>query len=105
MDQRDNPAQTAQPAQSVYLWGAQVELGAFPTSYIPTTATSVTRAQDSCTIPSANMGFYTSPGGSWAAEFIDFNPASAVTPRIVAHLTAGGIHTLALSVTLQDPAI
>jgi hypothetical protein len=76
--------QTGTPGGTVYMWGAQVEAGAFPTSYIPTTSVSVTRAQDNCAIPAANMlPWFASPGGSWFAEFICQNP-SPVNLRIIA---------------------
>lgn len=40
---------------NVYVWGYQVELGSFPTSYIKTLATSVTRSADIATITGTNF--------------------------------------------------
>jgi hypothetical protein len=54
---------------SVFLWGAQLEVGTYPTTYIPTTSTSVTRNADVFTLSNVyTSGKITSAGGTW---FVD----------------------------------
>jgi hypothetical protein len=62
-------------AQAVYLWGAQLEAGFFPTSYIPTAAASVVRSADVCSITGSDFtGFYNQSEGTMLANA--FTPAS-----------------------------
>jgi hypothetical protein len=49
-----------------YLYGAQVEAGSFPTSYIPTTTGTLARSADLCSITGANFtSFYNQSEGTF----------------------------------------
>lgn len=44
------------------MWGAQCELGAYATSYIPTTSASATRSLEDATVPSVSLAGLASTG-------------------------------------------
>ena len=62
---------TAAGANYIYGWGAQLEAGAFATSYIPTTSASVTRAADSATMTGSNFSsWFNATQGTFVAKFV-----------------------------------
>ena len=53
----------------IFIWGAQLEAGAFPTSYIPTVASQVTRSADNASMTGTNFSdWYRADEGTLCAE-------------------------------------
>ena len=63
------PVYTGDGTSGVYVWGAQLEAGSFPTSYIPTSGSTATRSSDVATIGVSEFGYNSSEG----TVFVDFN--------------------------------
>jgi len=94
-DLRDG-TQAATSAQTIYAWGAQVEQGAFPTSYIPTTSVSVTRAADVASMPT-NVGWFNASAFTMQAEYF-YDNATGV-PLLGVSDNAFGENTCYLTTT------
>ena len=62
---------TGNGTSGIYIWGAQAEAGSFPTSYIPTVASQVTRSADAASITGANFSsFYRQDEGTLFVECV-----------------------------------
>jgi hypothetical protein len=57
----DASAYTGDGYSGIYIWGAQVEAGSFPTSYIPTSGSTATRAADVASITGADFKKWFNP--------------------------------------------
>lgn len=65
-----NSSVTLTNGRTGLVWGAQLEAGAFPTSYIPTTTASATRAADVASMTGANFSsWFNAAQGTFLAEF------------------------------------
>jgi hypothetical protein len=77
---------TGNGTSGVYVWGAQLEAGAFPTSYIPTTTATVTRSADVASITGTNFSsWYRQDEGTVFVRAATFSPGTVLT-----HAISGG---------------
>ena len=69
---------------TVYAWGAQLEVGSFPTSYIPTTTAAATRAADLASISGSNLtSWYRQDEGTIFAQTQVAGYSSTSNPDLV----------------------
>jgi hypothetical protein len=70
VDGSNNANYTGDGTSGIYIWGAQLEAGAFPTSYIPTEGAAVTRGADAASISGTNFSsWYEQSEGTVFAGF------------------------------------
>ena len=90
---------------SLHIWGAQLETSPFPTSYIPTVASTVTRAADTSTSATATRAadvasitgtnfssWYNQSQGTVFSRSASFSYANASTLPTTAHFTDGTLN-------------
>lgn len=72
--------------QSLYLWGAQLEAGAYATSYIPTLGAAVTRGADAA----SKTGISSLIGQAEGTLFVDVNITKLVNSESIGTINSGG---------------
>ena len=78
---------TGDGTSGIYTWGAMVEAGAFPTSYIPTTTATVTRAADVASITGTNFSsWYNQTEGT---VFADARTQQSSSAHVLAGVSTG----------------
>jgi hypothetical protein len=71
---------TGDGTSGIFVFGAQLEVGAFPTSYIPTTTTALTRAADVASVNTLSPWFNASAGTIYVEASIPFTTANSRGP-------------------------
>lgn len=103
LDSSNNATYQGNTANNLYVWGAQLETGQAPSSYIPTTTSSVTRSQDLARIDgSAFTSIYNQNEGSFRVEGIINDPIS--TPLRYGGVVCAGNGTSGFNGIFYNPA-
>jgi hypothetical protein len=89
---RNSVAVDGDGVSGIYIWGAQLEAGAFVTSYIPTVASQVTRAADSASMTGTNFSsWYNQTEGTLYVESASFGINSVNQAAVPVSISDGTI--------------
>jgi hypothetical protein len=82
--------------QELFIYGAQLEAGAFPTSYIPTTASTVTRSADTASMTGTNFSswYNQNEGTIYVNNKIPYTPSSVSLYFLIFGINAGNRHSI-----------
>lgn len=86
IDAGNNASFVGDGASGVYVYGAQLEAGAFQTSFIPndTDSADATRAQDIASLALAGNTWHNVNEGTWVVDAVmDANNAAVASPRLI----------------------
>jgi hypothetical protein len=84
---------TGDGTSGIYIWGAQLEAGAFATSYIPTTTAATTRSADIASIGTLSP-WYNATEGTLFTEGTVVNNISGTTARVFGYFADSGVTNL-----------
>ena len=70
------------PIDDIYVYGVQLEEGSYPTSYIPTYGTSVTREEDDCKTASPSTSYFNQTEGTVYAQITISAITSGLSSRV-----------------------
>jgi hypothetical protein len=89
---RQSTAFAGNDFNGIYIWGAQLEVGAFPTSYIQTVASQVTRAADAASMTGANFSsWYNQAEGTFYLDADMYETQSTFFRYLLSANTGSGV--------------
>ena len=90
----------------VLIWGAQIEAGSFPTSYIPTTTAAVTRSADVCQITGGDFtSFWNASEGSFVTEADSIGYATTGSDRYIIAFNSSGTANISHAIFLPSTGL